>query len=74
MAERPFDNSIFPDITTPEQAARELAARYGERAADAATSAAFGARADRRDGDYRFWLTVLARLRAGAGGRDAPAP
>lgn len=69
------DNSIFPDITTPGAAARLLAGEYGERADDAATSAAFAARADQRDKDYRFWLAVLVTLHAArppAGGRPAP--
>lgn len=76
MADESFDNSIFPDIATPEAAARKLAGEYGERAADAAASAAFAARADRREKDYRFWLAVLVTLHAArphpAGGRPAP--
>ena len=54
----------FWDIANPRQGAKALIEMYGEAAAAAAAKCVADARADERDDDYRFWVAVLARLRA----------
>jgi hypothetical protein len=59
-----LDWNSFWDLATPEQGARAMAESCGPGAVAAAIDCARGARADHRDDDYRFWIAVLARLRA----------
>ena len=54
----------FWDVASPRQGATALIEMYGDAASEAAADCAASARADNRDDDYRFWVAVLARLRA----------
>lgn len=54
----------FWDLANPEEGALAVEQLYGAAAATAAARCAAAARADDRDDDYRFWIAVLARLRA----------
>lgn len=54
----------FWDIANPRQGAKALIEMYGDAATAAAAKCVADALSDERDDDYRFWVAVLARLRA----------
>ena len=65
-----FPGHSFWDIASPRQGATALRQWFGDQAATAAQSCADAAKTDDRDDDYRYWIAVLARLKAW----DQPAP
>ena len=59
-----FPGDSFWDLAEPRHGAIVLRQMLGDDAAAAAQSCADGAKIDKRDDDYRFWIAVLARLKS----------
>ncbi len=64
MSDQSLYWTSFWDVASPRQAARALAAFYGQDAEGAAAHCAQAAKHDGRDEDHHFWLAALDEIRA----------